>query len=199
MRDYLAKHKARALSTLGFFMWLVHGCAAADNPGLNLDQQLEEWYLTRLAAVQADPQNHLAEFSSDGCSGGLSDGWTSLSKLLPAFKKKFADHPPYEPCCVTHDRAYWRGDVEQGYIKRKQADTALRACVVNYGENHRAEFAEEFKLSEDNIVRNFRVIADMMYYAVRLGGKPCSYLPWRWGYGWPDCSLGEAGVTEPAK
>jgi hypothetical protein len=36
-------------------------------------------------------------------------------------------------------------------------------------------------------VKNFRVIGDLMYFAVRAGGKPCSPFPWRWGYGWPNC------------
>ena len=29
--------------------------------------------------------------------------------------------------------------------------------------------------------------AELMYSAVRIGGIPCSALPWRWGYGWPEC------------
>jgi hypothetical protein len=33
----------------------------------------------------------------------------------------------------------------------------------------------------------YQGIADLMYRAVRLGGIPCSGLPWRWGYGWPAC------------
>ena len=30
--------------------------------------------------------------------------------------------------------------------------------------------------------------ADMMYRAVRIGGGPCTGLPWRWGNGWPGCN-----------
>jgi len=30
-------------------------------------------------------------------------------------------------------------------------------------------------------------IAEIMYRAVRLGGAPCTTLPWRWGFGWPKC------------
>ena len=33
----------------------------------------------------------------------------------------------------------------------------------------------------------YEVIGDLMYRAVRIGGIPCSGLPWRWGYGWPEC------------
>ena len=30
-------------------------------------------------------------------------------------------------------------------------------------------------------------IADLMYRAVRIGGVPCTGLPWPWDYGWPEC------------
>ena len=33
----------------------------------------------------------------------------------------------------------------------------------------------------------YAAIAELMYSAVRIGGIPCSTLPWRWGYGWPEC------------
>ncbi|HET8760235.1 MAG TPA: hypothetical protein VFN94_04155 [Nitrospiria bacterium] len=151
------------------------------------DRTSEERDLSRLAHVQADPANTIAEFTTDGCSGGLSDGWVTLSRVLPAFRSAFGDRPPYEFCCTTHDRAYWRGETEHGYAKRLEADETLRRCVIDYGTQHRAEFAERFRLPEDTIVTNFQAIGDLMYLAVRAGGKPCSSFPWRWGYGWPKC------------
>lgn len=162
----------------------------AENTSTNtlaLDRKLEERDLARLARVQTDPTNTIAEFTTDGCSGGLSEGWVTLSRLLPTFRTAFGDRPPYEFCCTAHDRAYWRGETAQGYIQRLEADDALRRCVVDYGAQHRAEFAERFHLPEDTIVNNFQVIGDLMYAAVRAGGKPCSRFPWRWGYGWPNC------------
>ena len=36
-------------------------------------------------------------------------------------------------------------------------------------------------------LRHHEAVASLMYRAVRLGGIPCSGLPWRWGYGWPEC------------
>jgi hypothetical protein len=143
--------------------------------------------MSRLARVQADPANTLAEFTTDGCSGGLSDAWATLSLLLPEFQDAFGDRPPYEYCCTAHDRAYWRGETAQGYVSRLEADDALRRCVIDHGAQHRAEFAERLQLSEEAIVKNFRVIGDLIYFAVRKGGKPCSPFPWRWGYGWPNC------------
>ncbi len=166
------------------------GSALAEDtrPGtLSLDRELEERDLSRLALVQASPTNTIGEFTTDGCSGGLSDAWATLSLLLPAFQDAFGDRPPYEYCCTAHDRAYWRGETAQGYAKRLEADDALRRCVIDHGAQHRAEFAEQFQLSEETIVKNFRVIGDLIYFAVRKGGRPCSPFPWRWGYGWPNC------------
>jgi hypothetical protein len=87
----------------------------------------------------------------------------------------------------VHDRAYWRGESVDGYARRLEADEALRRCVVDYGTQHRSEFAERFHLPEDVIMTNFQVIGDVMYHAVRAGGGPCTPFPWRWGYGWPPC------------
>ena len=52
---------------------------------------------------------------------------------------------------------------------------------------HRDEFAREFALSPEAIERNFVIVGALMYRAVRVGGIPCTDLPWRWGYGWPQC------------
>lgn len=35
----------------------------------------------------------------------------------------------------------------------------------------------------------FNVIAELMFWAIRLGGQPCSLLPRRWGYGGPGCAF----------
>lgn len=159
------------------------------HPLLSIERDVEDWYMSRLAQVQANPKNKLMPFTTDGCSGGLSEGWSTMSKLIPAFKRKFGEAPPYEFCCVVHDRDYWRGDTEQGYAKRLLSDETLRACVIDYGKQHRSEFAKEFSLSEDTIDKNFAITANLMFHVIRLGGKPCSYLPWRWGYGWADCPI----------
>ena len=68
----------------------------------------------------------------------------------------------WKECCLKHDIAYWRGGTEE---ERASADLAFKSCVAKKTGN--AELAE------------------LMYQAVRTGGKP--YFPtwYRWGYGWP--------------
>lgn len=165
-------------------------CSAADGVENRIDKierDLEAARYRELARIQVDPENQLASFTTDGCSGGLSDGWRFLARVLPAFKQKFGDKPPYEGCCVVHDRAYWRGETKNGYDKRLHADKTLQLCVAKYGKTHRDEFAREFHLAPETIETNFKIVAALMYRAVRAGGLPCTPLPWRWGYGWPRC------------
>lgn len=162
--------------------------AGADGGAIEkIERELEVSRYQALARVQADPQSRLAPFTTDGCSGGLSDGWRYLAKEVPGFKAKFGSKPPYEHCCVIHDRAYWRGETGQGFDKRLRADRALRQCVVDFGKTHRDEFAREFDLPAHVIEQNFAIVGALMYRAVRAGGGPCTGLPWRWGYGWPAC------------
>ncbi len=148
---------------------------------------VENSAMARLAAVVQSPQNRLLPFATDGCSGGLSTGWRVLGNAIPMFRDKFGARPPYESCCVEHDRSYWLGSTDNGYQKRHAADQALRACVIEHGRVHRDDYAREFGISGAAIERNFFVIAEAMYRAVRAGGGPCTALPWRWGYGWPTC------------
>jgi len=154
-----------------------------------IDEQLELLSLEKLAFIQSRPENSIAPFATDGCSGGMSDGWRYLSGLFPSFSKRYSNKPPWESCCVAHDRIYWRGETENGYMKRKQADLELRACVVETGKSESKELANKYNTSAIEIEESFAIAADLMYRAVRIGGKPCTLLPWRWGYGWPNCSL----------
>ena len=166
-------------------------CASAeiiDNSIERIERELEVSRYQTLAQVQADPHNQLAPFTTDGCSGGLSDGWRFLAKTLPPFKRKFGDKPPYEGCCVEHDRAYWRGETDHGFEQRQHADLALQQCVAEYGKAHRDAFAREFDLAPETIEQNFRIVAALIYRAVRVGGAPCTSFAWRWGYGWPRCT-----------
>lgn len=98
----------------------------------------------------AHPLGDLSEFISDGCSGGMSWCWTKL----------FGHAPPWEGCCVEHDKCYHVGGSEED---RKAADTTLRACVEKKGHS---------------------VWGFLMYYAVRLGGGPRFPSKYRWGYGY---------------
>jgi hypothetical protein len=46
---------------------------------------------------------------------------------------------------------------------------------------------ELYGLSEAQVRLVYESIGAAMYHAVRLGGRPCTGLPWRWGYGYPHC------------
>ncbi len=151
------------------------------------DEPSESQRLARLATIQAELGNQLAEFVSDGCSGGMSEGWQTLARYLPSFEQHFGDKPPWESCCVEHDRHYWRGEVVDGYVKRKQADEVLKNCVSNTGRQMKENISSGLGVAPEYVTKVFDIIADMMYRAVRIGGKPCTAYSWRWGYGWPPC------------
>jgi len=89
----------------------------------------------------------LDDFSSDGCSQFPDGNFTQ--------KNLWCD------CCITHDIAYWQGGNRK---QKKQADQALRACVLN---------------KTDSLL-----LANTMYYGVTLGGSPVFPTWYRWGYGW---------------
>ena len=163
----------------------------------DIDRRLENIGLEKLAYVQANPENKLVSFTTDGCSGGMSDGWEYLADLFPTFRQKFGDKPPWESCCVAHDRVYWKGETENGYDKRQQADAQLKNCVIETGKSLSGELENQFDANKDQIEDAFNVAAELMYRAVRIGGKPCSRLPWRWGYGWPHCPFVINNQSQP--
>lgn len=168
------------------FATLLSSSIHADTIG-DLSKKLEDKLL--LSLVEAKKGASIKPFTSDGCSGGLSDGWETLSDLFPPFETYFGRLPPWQDCCVTHDKVYWQGETKNGYILRKQADESLRQCVMDTGIKLAPELSRRFNISESEIERGFNLVAMTMYRAVRLGGRPCSGLPWRWGYGWPTCRL----------
>lgn len=134
--------------------------------------------LRALERVRAAPGAVLAPFETDGCSGGMSSIWRLAGEVLPALAREYGDHPPWERCCVAHDRVYHRG--EGGIAGRIAADAGLKVCVADV-----LEARAVTPQAAD-------AVAQTMFVAVRLGGAPCSGLPWRWGYGWPHCTvLGE--------
>lgn len=139
----------------------------------------------------AEPGSGLAPFASDGCSGGLSAAWRSLSDRFPRFAQAHRDTPPWEPCCVTHDRAYHRADgaraAQESYDLRLAADEAFRTCVYETRRGREALLAGRYGLTPHQIETAYAVLSDAMFDAVRIGGLPCSGLPWRWGYGYPPC------------
>src|SRR5687768_16395238 len=75
---------------------------------LKVEQSLEDRLLVRLAQAQQDTS--INAFTTDGCSGGMSEAWVFLGEALPKFTENFGARPVWEDCCVTHDRVYWRGE-----------------------------------------------------------------------------------------
>lgn len=126
----------------------------------------------------ADP----AVFITDGCSGGMSAIWRDLANQIPGVKEELGTSLPWRGCCVTHDRAYndaaGATSANASFEARIGADQTLRGCVANLA------------LAEPDKTVEYLVLADAIYTSVRLGGAPCSGLPWRWGYGLPSCFVG---------
>ncbi|MCO4754015.1 MAG: hypothetical protein KC478_06015 [Bacteriovoracaceae bacterium] len=93
-----------------------------------------------------------------------TDGCSAYLDGVKTSSKKLWYH-----CCFTHDVSYWIGGSNS---QRKEADRELESCVAEV--THPAHAA-------------------MMYFAVRVGGKPDSGLPWRWAYGFDQ----DRGYTIP--
>lgn len=145
----------------------------------------------KLIDLIQDPTTTLAPFVTDGCSGGMSAAWEPVAQIIPDFSEEYLQAPPWEDCCVIHDRAYHDIDGAQtaieSYETRLKADYTLMQCVLQDGAQRRAALAEEFSTSASVVDQAYTLIANGMYQAVRLGGGPCSGLSWRWGYGYPSC------------
>jgi len=141
----------------------------------------------RLMRVMEGAGHRPAPFATDGCSGGLSLAWEAVAQTVPPFAEIHAARPPWEPCCVTHDRAYHDAGGARtpraSQRARRAADAALRACVRATGARRSAGLSVAYGVSAEQVAAAYALIADAMFAAVRLGGGPCSGLPWRWGYG----------------
>lgn len=130
-------------------------------------------------------------FTTDGCSGGLSKAWRTVSDRFSDFAKAHEKAPPWESCCVVHDRTYHSAgganEAHESYALRLSADQALRECVLDTGRERSADLSVKYGLSEDQVHAAYQAIANAVFDAVRIGGLPCSGQAWRWGYGYPHC------------
>lgn len=163
----------------------VHGQDSATRPSIEMAGH------RRLSRVMAETGYRATPFVTDGCSGGLSRAWAAIADLVPAFAGIHDAHPPWEACCVAHDRAYHVAGgartARDSHRARLAADEALRKCVRDTGALRRAQLVDSYGVTDAQVAAAYALIADAMFNAVRLGGGPCSALPWRWGYGYPDC------------
>lgn len=158
----------------------------------SLERTLELDRHHRLIKTMQYPDTTVAAFVTDGCSGGLSVGWQYLSERISGIKQVHGELPPWESCCVDHDRSYHTAEgpettAEKSFEARREADEVLRSCVQEVGAIRAPELADQYGLSREEVGFIYKIIGDLMYRSVRLGGIPCSGLPWRWGYGWPEC------------
>lgn len=145
----------------------------------------------RLIAVMSVPGMHPDPFTTDGCSGGMSASWSVAAKVFHKFAATHDPQPPWEACCIAHDSTYHvaAGAVtaKESYEARVAADERLRACVIATGEARLNQLAEAYDLTSAQVRAVYAAGADAIFASVRLGGGPCTGLPWRWGYGFPNC------------
>ena len=66
-------------------------------------------------------------------------------------------------------------------------DEGLRACVFEVGAGRAPDMADTYGATAEQVAGAYGAIAGAMFQAVRLGGGPCTGLPWRWGFGFDDC------------
>jgi hypothetical protein len=181
-----------ALASL--FLGLLSGGPALADGGVTtgkLSQAVETPSHRWLAEVRNAPNAKLAPFTTDGCSGGMSSLWALTAERFPAFAEAHEGLPPWEECCVAHDRAYHAGgadpDPEASSAARIEADEALQRCVAATASDRDAVLQELYGMTEAQIRLVYEAIGAAMFQAVRLGGGPCTGLPWRWGYGYRHC------------
>jgi hypothetical protein len=171
------------------------GAEQPDKPESGIDaleRQLEMRRHEQLVALKTHPDSELADFTTDGCSGGLSVGWEYLSSNIKRFHSMHGTRPAWEPCCIIHDQAYHTaGPIDatpsESFAARKKSDLALKTCVMETGKKRTSKLSAKYELSAREVEILYATIANLMYRAVRIGGMPCTVLPWRWGYGWPEC------------
>lgn len=187
---------AHRLLSLALFLSLPVAVNAQEG---SLARTLEMPAHNALMTIRADAE--LSAFETDGCSGGLSYGWGVAARNFPDFAEAHDHIPPWQECCVVHDRAYHiagdSGSARESYDARLAADKALEICVKTTSADHIDEVAAHYDVSSETVEATYGRIAEAMYLAVRLGGAPCSGLPWRWGFGYPNCTV--LDIMTPAR
>jgi hypothetical protein len=143
--------------------------------------------MNRAAAEGYDPM----PFAGDGCSGGLSLVWRAIAEHAPAFAREHGTTPPFEGCCDAHDRVYHVAggarEAPDSFDARLRADEAMRACVMEVGAMRGPGIAAAYAVPVAQVTAAYGAMAEAMFQAVRLGGGPCTGLPWRWGFGFGQC------------
>jgi hypothetical protein len=186
-------HRHSAVGAALLLQSLLPWAAADDGAAAGLSHALEIRAHRWLAEVRSAPGTRLAPFTTDGCSGGMSSLWAFTAERFPAFADAHAGRPPWEGCCVAHDRIYHAAGFptdpgpEAGYAARLAADEALQRCVVATVSERDDVLRDLYGMTASQVRFVYASIAAAMFHAVRVGGGPCTGLPWRWGYGYPHC------------
>lgn len=171
---------------------IVWGLALAQPAAAQDLLWMETWLHAPLMDVVNDPDTALTAFTTDGCSGGMSDVWIAMADVAPAFASQSGQRPPWEPCCVIHDYAYHTAGgastPDDSAAARLAADQALQACVAGWAKLDTSPVIDTYGLTPAQLKQSYAALSLAMFQAVRLGGAPCSGLPWRWGYGYPHCT-----------
>lgn len=167
--------------------------SAESDPAMDaIERQLELASHERLLALITANDAGVSEFTTDGCSGGLSTAWDQLAARFPDFADRHGEQPPWLECCIAHDRRYHNGGTQarsasESFKHRKEADLELKTCVVGIGVERSDSLQDSYGLTEAQVDALYESLSELMYRAVRLGGIPCTAQPWRWGYGLPLC------------
>ena len=188
-------YKTFVLLSLFCFFYMLCTSALLAKESSGFEEQINNFELnqhSKLLAKIAAPTSTLVPFTSDGCSGGLSVGWQYMAGKISAFESIHGQHPPWESCCISHDKVYHSGALQNdnssmSFSRRKEADTQLQTCVIETGKTRSSVLLAEYNITAEELETIYQTIGELMYRAVRLGGMPCTGLPWRWGFGWPGC------------
>ena len=159
-----------------------------------LERSFEIQAHQKLMDIVTDETTWLTPFATDGCSGGMSEAWRVVATLFPDFRDVHGSEPPWEACCEVHDMDYFAAGetrtADESFSARLNADIELRECVIREGTARTDDLATIYDVEPELIHRAYQAIGSTMFRAVRLGGTPCSGLPWRWGFGYPRCDAG---------
>ena len=184
-----ARNSILRLAAIGALSALWSGSALAQNwdqLGRGLELKAHQALMKQVEKVSS-PQ----PFTTDGCSGGMSSAWQGVAAYWPQFARDHQQQPPFESCCISHDRAYHDAGsaltATDSYEARLSADRTLQSCVIETGRARRDELAVLYGVSPSQVTEAYELLAGSMYYSVRFGGGPCSGLSWRWGYGYDQC------------
>ena len=132
------------------------------------------------------------KFYTDYCSAGLSPGWQMAGAVNPFLARNARGGPPFEHCCVAHDRKYhsagWSYASPQASLRaRAQTDAELRRCVVRSGIAVTRAVEAKTGVSGGATALSYGLLGEIMQGAVSAAGGPCTGFSWRWGNGTTEC------------